>query len=268
MRPEEKPSEKISQLGLTLSRSTRPLEEGRDLVDVHAGGLDPQQVLERQRVAPLLEREHDFAGVEHHDMVGEIVDRIAGDRLGDHPIGLAHRDIADHDEARAGGLGEILEALRPRAGAEHDDAALERLAAQRLAEQDAQSDQRGDRAAHRVEQVRAPEADLGDQEIEHAQADHAQRDRHDQPRHRIAQRLERIGTIDADCDHRDLEEQRVADELRPALLHQRQADAELMGAQHPAELARHRQQQDVEKAEQQHRVGHVMLEQPDHGEPL
>ena len=80
-RPAEKPSEKISQLGLRLSRSTRPglaLEEAREIVDVDAGGLDPQQIVERQRVAPFLEREHDLARAEAEQMIGQAGDRRRG----------------------------------------------------------------------------------------------------------------------------------------------------------------------------------------------
>jgi hypothetical protein len=47
-RPEENPSEKISQLGLTRIEIDTPglaFEEAGEIVDMNAGGLDPQQIL-------------------------------------------------------------------------------------------------------------------------------------------------------------------------------------------------------------------------------
>ena len=75
-----------------------------------------------------------------YDVVRQIVDRILRDRIGNDTGALAHRDIAHDHEARSRRLRQSLESRGPRARAQHDDAALEHLAAERLAQQDAQRD--------------------------------------------------------------------------------------------------------------------------------
>ena len=197
-------------------------------------------------------------------MIGEIVDRVARDRFGDHPVGFAHRHIADDDEGRAGRGRKRLQPRRARAGAEHDHAPLERLAAERLAEQDAQADEHDRGKAHRIQQVRSPESQLRQQEEYQAEEDRAERHRDEQPRRRDAQRLQGIGAVNAHRDHRQLHAQHEARQLRDASGDRLDQHADLPGPDRPAEFGRDHQQHDVEQPEQQHGVRHIMFEQPDH----
>src|SRR3546814_15996344 len=58
------------------------LDETRDIVDMDAGRLDAQQVGERQRAAPILDREHPHARAERDGMLrqaGRSEERRGGD---------------------------------------------------------------------------------------------------------------------------------------------------------------------------------------------
>ena len=88
------------------------LDEAGEVVDVDPGGLDPQQVLERQRVAPFLEREHDLAGAEIGDEARQVVDRArAGSPARPRGWPSFMPTIADDGEAA---LGRARPALEPR----------------------------------------------------------------------------------------------------------------------------------------------------------
>src|SRR3546814_6234294 len=56
------------------------LQEGGDFIHMDAGGLDAQQVAQRQGVAPLLQRQHHLAGGQADHEIGEVVDGVAVDR--------------------------------------------------------------------------------------------------------------------------------------------------------------------------------------------
>jgi hypothetical protein len=87
-------------------------DEAGEIVDVDAGGLDPQQILERQRIAPLLQRQHHFADAQVLDEAGEVVDRAARDRFLDNRLAIAHADVADDDEAAFRPFAQLAQALR------------------------------------------------------------------------------------------------------------------------------------------------------------
>ncbi len=228
------------------------------------GRLDPQQVLERQGVAPFLQRQHHLARIEQHDMVGKVVDRVTRDRFGDDAIGFAHRDIADDDEARSRLFRQRLEPFGAHPGAQHDDAALEALAAQHLAEQQPQREQRDHRRQHRVEQVGPPEGERRDQKEDHRLKNRAERHRDQQPRGGDAQRLQRVRAINADRNHRQFQADRERRHLRQPGVDRLDAHADLMRAIQPAELRRAGKQHDVEQRQQHHRIGNIMFEQTDH----
>ena len=229
-----------------------------------AGGLDPQQVLERERVAPFLQRKHHFARVEQHDVLGQVVDRLAADRLGHHRLGVSHADIADHDKGSPRRARQCLQPRGTGAGAQHHHPPLEDVASERPAEQDPEHQQQDDGEPHRVEQVGAPEGDRGDQEEQRRQRDRAQRNGNDQPGGGKAQRLERLRPIDADRDHREFQGRGEAQQFGNARLDRLCDHADLPGAHDPAQLRRHQQQREVQHPEQQHGMGYVVLEQPDH----
>ena len=159
-------------------------------MDLDAGRLDLEQIVERQRVAPLLEREHDLARAQRQQMAGEIGEVGAIDRARDRARPVVHRDEADGDEARTALPGQRFDARRTRAGAEHQNAALEAFAAQRRAEQRPRADHPEHREPGRVEQARAPEGHGREHEEEQREKEHAERHRDDEARGGEADRLQ------------------------------------------------------------------------------
>ena len=149
--------------------------------------------------------------------------------------------------------------------AQDDDAALERLSAQRASEQCADDDEQHARHDHRIEKVRPPEGEARHQEEQQGLQDHAQRDGHRKARRGKAQRQERGDAIRADGDERDLQREDEHEQLRQARRHRLDRHVDLMGPHDPADLGRREQQKRVHDPEQQDRVRYVMLEQPQHG---
>ncbi len=111
-----------------------PLQKGRQIVDMDAGGLDPQKVRHRDGVAPFLQRQHHFAGVQADDEIGQVIDGAAVDRFLHHLRPVIHGDIANDEIASALLLFQFADAIGAIARAEHDKAPLESFAAQHRAE--------------------------------------------------------------------------------------------------------------------------------------
>ena len=65
-------------------------------------------------------------------------------------------------------------------------------------------------------------------------------------------------------DERDLERHGKGQQLRQPRRQRSDAHSDLMGADHPAQLARSQQEQRIDDPEQQDRMGQIMLEHPDH----
>ena len=79
-----------------------------------------------------------------------------------------------------------------------------------------------------------------------------------------ADRADRLDAVDADRHHRRLDGDREGEHVgQPRRIGIELAD-ELPEAQRPARLGHQHQQDEVDRAEQQHRIGHIMFEQPDH----
>ena len=233
-------------------------------MDRDAGGLDPQEIVERQRVAPLLQRQHDLARVQREQMIGQAPDVVAVDRGGHGRGAVVHADEADHGEARAARGGQRLDPRRPRAGAEHQHAPLQPLAAERRLQRGTGDDQCNQRDPHRVEQAGAPEADRREDEEDHRQCEDAERDRDQQAGGGEADRLQSGHRIDPDRDHRCLQRAGEGEQVRQPGHLGIDLAAELPQAQRPARFGGEDQQGEVDHAEQQHRIGHIMFEQPDH----
>ena len=272
-RPAEKPSEKISQDGIEAVEIDAPglaLEEGRDFVDVDAGGLDPQQVLQRQRVAPLLERQHHFARAEPEQVIGQAGDVVAVDRGGRRGGAVVHADEADDRE-----IGAVARRRAPRAAPARGPAPststrrLKRSLPSVPRKASADRDQREHRDPHRVEQVRAPEADRREDEEDEAE----QHDSRARPRPAAAPW--RSASIAAPRRRRR--------RPRPSPPASRAAKASMLGSrsppgsnapvqlpqpQRPARLGRGQQQHEVDQPEQQHGIRHIMLEEADHATPV
>ncbi len=132
------------------------LDERREFIDVDAGRLDPQQILERQRVAPFLQRQHHFADPEILNIARQVADRIAVDRLDHHGCRTAHADIADDRKSRFGLFAQFAQSLGPSACPQDENAPPEGCRAKKAAKQQPDQDQRTHREEHRVEQVRPP----------------------------------------------------------------------------------------------------------------
>ena len=230
-----------------------------------AGRLDPQQVFEWQRIAPLLQRQHDFADAEVFDIAGKIVDRVAVDCFLDHRRAVAHADEADDDEARLHPFAQLAQPLRTVARAQHQNAPAEDGGAQQSAEQDADEHQQRHRDEHRVEQVGPPQGAARQHEIDDRKRDDAEADRHQQPRSGIAHRAQRIRAIDPDRNHRGLYEARKDQQRHPAIGHLAAVNTDLVRPHRPAKFARRQQQDKIEQCQQEHRVRNVEFEQADHG---
>ncbi|PAV93059.1 hypothetical protein WR25_03668 [Diploscapter pachys] len=105
------------------------LEEAGDIGNGDARGADAQQVLQRQRVAAFLQRQHHLGDLMVEDMRGEIGDGAARDRVGHHRLAIAHRDEAGDDDVGAGLLRQITDSIRLRARPQHENAPLEQVSA-------------------------------------------------------------------------------------------------------------------------------------------
>ncbi len=138
-------------------------------MDRDSGRLDPEQIAERQRVAPFLEREHDLAGAEAEQVGGQADDVVAVDRGGDRGRAVVHSDEADDLEIGAAAQRQRLDPCRPRAGAEHEDPPLEAARRRAGRERDPGADHRDQAEPHRVEQARPPEADRRKDEEDEAE---------------------------------------------------------------------------------------------------
>ena len=86
----------------------------------------------------------------------------------------------------------------------------------------------------------------------------------DDPRGGEADRMERLRAIDADRHHRALQGRRESDHVRNAIDHRAARDPDLPEPQGPARLGAGEQQGEIDRPQQQHRIGHIMFEQPDH----
>ena len=104
-------------------------------MDVDARRLDPQQIVERQRVAPLLQRQHDLAGVQREQMIGQACDVVAVDRRLRPPTApsfMPTKPTTAKPAPRDAASASIRAARGP--GAEHQHAPLQPLAAERVLE--------------------------------------------------------------------------------------------------------------------------------------
>ena len=102
----------IDAAGLTL-------HEAGEIIDVNAGGLDPQEVFQRQGIAPFLQRQHHLGNAEIFHITGEIMNGGAGNCLFHHLRALVHHHIADDDKAAAGLFAQGPQSLCPVARAQH-----------------------------------------------------------------------------------------------------------------------------------------------------
>ena len=184
------------------------LEEARKIAHLDARRLDPQQVVERQRVAPLLHRQHHLARAQREQMIGQAGELGAVDGRGDRAGAVVHADEADHREAGAARGGQRLDPRRPGPAPSTSTRRFSRSPPSRSLSAIRASDHAEQGEPHRVEQARPPEADRREDEEDEAQQDDAEHHRDQQPGDGEAQRLQRVHRIDADRDHRDLQRAR------------------------------------------------------------
>ena len=81
--------------------------------------LDPQQILERQGIAPFLQRQHDLTDPQVFNKPRQIVDGVAVDRLFDHRLIFVHADVADDGKAAFGPLPQCPQPLGARPCPQH-----------------------------------------------------------------------------------------------------------------------------------------------------
>ena len=227
-------------------------------------GLDPQQVLQRQRIAAFLQRKHHFGHPEVLDEPPKIMDRRTRDRFFDNALVVAHRDIGDDGKSGLGLVAKLAQTLRPVARAQHHHPAAKGRGTEKAGQQQAVGDQHEDGETHGVEEGRAPEEVARDDEVDHRQRDDAKADRHQHPRARKAQGSQGIRPVDPDRDHRQPDDHRGAGQRDPAVAETVEIHPDLSGAKLPCQLACQHQQAQIEQAEQQHGVRDIVLEQADH----
>jgi len=170
---------------------------------VYAGRLDPQQILEGQRIAALFQRQHHFTDAEILDEARKIVNRGTGDGFLDDGSRVGHRNVADDDKARFGPLAQITQPLRAVSGAKHHHPPTKGGGAKHAAQHHAIDDEEDNAERHRIGERGAPEVLAAGQKVDERQRNDTQRDRDQQPRHGEAHRPQGIGTVDSDRDHRD-----------------------------------------------------------------
>ena len=248
-----------------VDASRLAFQERADLADRDAGGPQAEQVLQRQRVAALLQRQHHLARPVIDHVRGEIGDIGARCRADYGGHWLAHVDKVRDGEFGAPLRRQRADPRRARAGAQHDHAMLEHLCAERPAQQRAGTDQQHGGHDHRVEEVRSPRGEREHGEVDYPQEDHAQRHRHRQSRRREAQREKGGDAVRANRDQRQLQRGREGQQLQQPLGGGSRCGADLDDADLPADLGGGEQRDRIDQAEQQYDVRHVMLEQPHHG---
>ena len=241
-----------------------PLEEGREIIDFDPRRLDPQQIGERQRVAPLLKRENDLAGANPFKVTGKILDGGAVDGTVDRARAVVHANKANDREAGIRPPRERLDPRRARTRSEHQHAAPEAGPAKPVAKRSPDRDHRGKREAGGVEQARSPEGHWRKGGEEKAEQYDAKRGRDDDPRSRKAHRVVRLRAINPDGHHRALQRRCEGDHVRNPVRDRAARDPDLPEPQGPARLGAGEQQGEIDRPQQQHRIGHIMFEQPDH----
>src|SRR5690606_7376166 len=234
--------------------------EAREIVDVNPRRLDAQQVLQRQGIAALLERENDFAGAEIGDEAREVVDRRPRNSLLDDQRALVHADVADDNETAAGLLAELLQPQRTGAGAQYQHAPAERAGAENPADDHAVGHQQQDREPHRVKQSRAPEGASRENEIEEGQRDDRETHGDEKPGAGEAQRAQRLVAVDPDRDHRREHDGGETTQRRQTHFERLRIHADLRRPKRPGEVAGHEQQDAVDQAEKQDRVRDVVTD--------
>ena len=142
---------------------------------------------------------------------------------------------------------EIDEAeLRRREAEVQAQADLLRRQEEDLAEKRRLREEQDERDRHRIERIRPPKRVAGQQKIDHRQEDHAKADRNEQPRGGEAQRLEGVGAVDADRDHRQLQRERKVDDRPEAGPERCDLHVDLARADHPSGFRRAEQQHEIE----------------------
>ena len=114
--------------------------------------LDAQQVLQGQRVAPFLERQHNFAHPEVFNKAFEIVDGVAVDRFFDQWAAIAHANKTYDNETRFWPLAQLAKAVCPVASTQYQNAPPEGRSAKNSANQQTVADQKNNRKRHGIGQ--------------------------------------------------------------------------------------------------------------------
>jgi hypothetical protein len=151
-----------------------------------------------------------------------------------------------------------------RARAKHQHPALEAFAGKLAAEKEARQGEREEGEDGGVEQARPPEGDRREQEEEEGEQKDAEAGRDHQPRGGDPQGMERIGRVEAYPDQRQLDGNGESQHVRQPPGGRVDLAGNLPDAHDPAGFRGKQQQHEVEQPQQQHAVGHIMLEQADH----
>ena len=226
--------------------------------------LDPQKVVERDRIASFLKRKHNFARTHFDDEIGQVVNRIAVNRLRDNSLVFVHRDIADDDKSGSGFCFKFLDPLRPFTGTQHQQPPLEPLAADQRPKHRPASRQIHKRQYHRVQRVRPPKRHPRHCKRHHRLKNYPERHRHQQPRNRKPERLQRVRSVNTNRHRRDLNRQRKGKQLAEAVADIIDMHPDLVGSNDPCGFRRRHQQEKIDQRQKQHRIRNIMFEEPDH----